>query len=185
LDPSIALTAGLKDQWGEDEDLKVKNAIEMDGGKSWDEIAALVPGRTKRQRRRRWYHALDPSIDLAIRHKGSWTEDEDLKLKKSVQMHGGKDWAAIAALVPSRTKSQCCSRCHDVLDPKIVPTAGRTGKWTEDEDSKLKDAVHTHGGKNWVLIATLVLGRTRFQCSNRWHDALDPSIALTAGTKGK
>jgi hypothetical protein len=28
------------------------------------------------------------------------------------------------------------------------PTSAGTGKWVEDEDSKLKDAVQTHGGKN-------------------------------------
>jgi hypothetical protein len=37
----------------------------------------------------------------------------------------------------------------------------RKGKWAADEDSKLKDAVQTHGGKNWKTIAALVLGRTK------------------------
>jgi hypothetical protein len=41
-------------------------------------------------------------------HTGKWGEDEDLKLKDAVQMHGGKDWAAIAAALASdRTRSQC------------------------------------------------------------------------------
>jgi hypothetical protein len=31
-------------------------------------------------------------------------------------------------------------------------------KWTAVDDSKLKDAVHTHGDKDWVAIARLVLG---------------------------
>jgi hypothetical protein len=37
----------------------------------------------------------------------------------------------------------------------------RTGKWAEDEDIKLKDAVETHGGNNWGAIAALVPGRTK------------------------
>jgi hypothetical protein len=76
---------------------------------------------------------------------GKWSEDEDIKLKDAVQMHGGKKWGAIAALVPGRTKIQCCSRWHDALDPSIDRATGRTGKWAEYEDIKLKDAVQTNG----------------------------------------
>jgi hypothetical protein len=61
-------------------------------------------------------------------------------LKDAVQTHGGKNWGLIAALVLGRTKSQCKSRWHTVLDSGIALTAERTGKWTKDEDSKLKDA---------------------------------------------
>jgi hypothetical protein len=34
----------------------------------------------------------------------------------------------------------------------------RTGKWTSDENGKLKDAVKTHDGNNWFAIARLVPG---------------------------
>jgi hypothetical protein len=37
------------------------------------------------------------------------------------------------------------------------------GEWTAVEDGKLKDAVQTHGGKNWVAISALVAGRTRIE----------------------
>jgi hypothetical protein len=154
LDPSISLRAG---RWTEEEVLKLKKAIEMHGDKDWGAIAALVPGRTKRQCSDKWYNALDPSIDLAIGNTGSWTKDEDLKLKKSVQMHGGKDWAAIAALVPSRTKSQCSNRWQ-VLDPRNAPTTGRMGRWGEDGDIKLRAAAQMYGGKNWVAVSALVPG---------------------------
>jgi hypothetical protein len=40
-----------------------------------------------------------------------------MKLKAALQIHGGKDWAAVAALVPGRTRIQCHSRwrkaCRD------------------------------------------------------------------------
>jgi hypothetical protein len=106
----------------------------------------------------------------------------DSKLKKSVQMHGGKNWGAIAALIPGRSKSQCHHRWNDafdpkdILDPSIDRANGRTGKWSEDEDINLQDAVQTHGGKKWGAIAALVPGRTQRQCHGRWDYALDPSI---------
>jgi hypothetical protein len=175
LDPSITLTAGRADKWTEDEDLKLKNSVQTRGGKSWDEIAALVQGRTRKQCFNRWRNTLDPSIALTTGRTGKWTEDEDIKLKNSVHMHGGKGWKAIAALVQGRTKIQCCNRWHDLLDPSIDLTAGRKGKWARDEDIKLKAAVQTHGGKSWDEIAALVQGRTRKQCFNRWHYVLDPA----------
>jgi hypothetical protein len=90
----------------------------------------------------RWDSALDPSIGRASERKGKWTAVEYSKLKNAVQALDGKDWSAIAALVPGRTKNQCCTRWHDdALDPSIDRSYGRTGKWTPDEDDKLKDAV--------------------------------------------
>jgi myb proto-oncogene protein len=83
---------------------------------------------------------------------------------------------AISALVPGRTKIQCNNRWRDFLDPSIDRTSGRKANWTAVEDIKLKDAVQTHGGKNWVAISALIPGRTNRQCYNRWHDVLDPSI---------
>jgi hypothetical protein len=57
----------------------------------------------------------------------------DSKLKDAVQTHGEKDWAAITALVPSRTKHQCKSRWKDVLDPIITGRVdvGQNGQKTK------------------------------------------------------
>jgi hypothetical protein len=115
LDPSIDRTTALAGRWLEDEDKKLKDSVQAYGGKSWEAVAALVPGRTKQQCRNRW-RVLDPSIDRTTALAGKWFEDEDKKLKDSVQAYGGKSWEAIAALVPGRTKQQCQNRWR-VLDP--------------------------------------------------------------------
>jgi hypothetical protein len=185
LDPSIDRATGRTGKWSEDEDIKLKDAYTTHGGKNWAAIAAVVPGRTKCQCRRRWHEALDPSIDLATGRTGKWSEDEDIKLKDAVQTHGAKNWGAIAVLVPGRTKHQCRNRWQVVLDPSIDRATGRTGTWSEEEDIKLKDAFTTHGGKNWDAIAVLVPGRTKHQCRNRWHVVLDPSIDRATGRTGK
>jgi hypothetical protein len=149
------------------------------GDKNWVAISALVTGRTNIQCNNRWHHVLDLSIDRANERTGKWLEDEDIKLKDAVQLYDGKDLVSIAALVPGRTNIQCTNRWHHVLDSSIDRAIARTGKWAEDEDNKLKDAVQTHGGKNWGAITALVPGRTRKQCLRRWHDVLDPSIDQT------
>jgi hypothetical protein len=187
LNPRFDRANGRTGTWTEDEDIKLMNAAQTHGGKDWAATAALVPGRTINQCRNRWHSALDPSIDRATGRRGTWTEDEDIKLKNAVQTHSGKDWAAIAALVPGRTRIQCHYRWHSALDPSIDQMTGRgdAGKWKEDEDTKLKDAVQTHGGKNWVAIAALVPGRTKIQCRNRWHDFFKHSVDRATGrTRG-
>jgi hypothetical protein len=169
LDPNIVRVTGRKGRWTADEDTKLKDAVQLHGGKKWVAIAALVPGRKQKQCLNRWKNVLDPSTALDAGHTGKWAEDEDKKLKDAVQLHGGKDWAAIAALVPDRTRPQCVNRWHNALNPSIAVDAGRTGTWAEDEVTKLKDAVQTHGDKNWGAIAALVLGRTKSQCCKKWR----------------
>jgi hypothetical protein len=113
---------------------------------------------------------LDPSIALTAGGMGTWTADEDIKLKAAVQMHGtSKDWAAIAVLVPSRTKTQCRNRWKNALDPSIALLVGPKIRWTADEDIELKNAIQIHGGKNWKAVTAMVQGRTKKQCHGRWH----------------
>lgn len=49
----------------------------------------------------RWFNTLDPSLNL-----GSWTEEEDNKLKAAITEHG-HCWSKIALCMPGRTDSQC------------------------------------------------------------------------------
>jgi hypothetical protein len=83
----------------------------------------------------------------STRATGGWTSEEDAQLTRSVANTSKKrcgkkyttDWVEISSLVPGRTNRQCSSRWDNVLDPSIDRANGRTGTWTEDEDSKLKD----------------------------------------------
>jgi hypothetical protein len=178
---NINPTTAQAGRWTADEDKKLKDAVQTHGGKDWAAISALVPGRTKKQCWDRWKNTLNPNIALTAGREGRWTADEDSKLKDAVRTNGGKDWAAIAALVPGRAQKVCCSRWHDVLNPSIDRVNGRTGKWAEDEDSKLKEAVQTHGVKNWVVISALIPGRTKRQCYNKWRKSLKPKIGRESG----
>jgi hypothetical protein len=63
-------------------------------------------------------------------------------------------------------------------------TVPKGNKWTNEEDSTLKDAVKKHNGKNWGAITALVLGRTKIQCCARWHDNLRSKSDETIARKG-
>jgi hypothetical protein len=178
IDPAAARTG----KWTAEEDEKLKGAVRAHSGKNWKEITALFPGRTKRQCQTRWHTKLNFNIDATTAREGQWTAEEDKKMKDAVPTQGGKDWEAIAALFPGRTRQQCCNRWHNKLVFNIDPTTARVGKWTEDENKKLREAVEAHGANNWDLIAALVPSRTRNQCSKKWHNAfsnIDPATART------
>jgi hypothetical protein len=167
LDPSIGRMTARAGKWTADEDKMLKDAVLAHDGKNWEAIAALGLGRTKVQCWNRWHNALDSNIGWTC--AGKWTADEDKMLEDAVRAHDGKNWGAIAGLVPGRTNRQCRDRWHNALDPSIGRTTGRAGNWTAEEDKKLKDAVLAHDGKNWGAIAELVPGRTKVQCRNRWR----------------
>jgi myb proto-oncogene protein len=86
---------------------------------------------------------------------------------------------------PGRVEKQCYRRWHNILDPSIDRMNERTGAWILDEDSKLKDAVQTHGARNWGAITARVPSRVESQCHIRWHNVLDPSIHRVNGLRGE
>jgi hypothetical protein len=50
------------------------------------------------------------------------------------------------------------------------------GKWTEEEDEILRQAVSDFGGKSWKKIACRLDGRTDVQCLHRWQKVLKPGL---------
>lgn len=50
--------------------------------------------------------------------------------------------------------------------------------WKPEEDARLKEAIQLYGSLDWMKISNYVgNGRTRSQCSQRWHRCLDPHIS--------
>jgi hypothetical protein len=181
LDPIIGRASGCTGNWTAVEDSKLKDAVQTRCDNDWVVISLLVPSRTKKQCWHRWKHVLDPSIGRAIGRMGKWTSDEDKKLKDAALTHSGKDWAAISLLVPGRTKNQCSHRWHEALVPNIGRASERKGTWAPDEGIKLRDAVQTHGDKDWAAISALVPGRTKRQCWQRWKKHMDPNRSTVRG----
>jgi hypothetical protein len=150
----------------------LKSAVQK-CGKKWVPVAALVPGRSHHQCRKRWYHCMDPSSPSC----GRWTAAEDARLKAAVKKHGDKNWSAIAPLVGGRHNEQCRRRWFDVVNQSTFRV---TGTWTAAEDAKLTALVETHGDTDWVKVAALVPGRSYLQCRQRWVRYLTPTN-LTKG----
>jgi hypothetical protein len=167
----LDVSNGKKGEWTPAEDAKLTKAVNKHGN-NWVTVATLVPGRTNMQCRQHWVHTLDRTN---TGKEGKWTPAEDAKLTKAVKKYG-KDWVAVATLVPGRTNLQCLRRWVGPLNL----SNGKKGTWTQEEDAKLTDAVKKHG-KDWVAVAKLVPGRTNLRCRSRWVDTLN----ISNGKKGK
>ncbi|WWC63765.1 uncharacterized protein I303_106370 [Kwoniella dejecticola CBS 10117] len=105
-----------------------------------------------------------------------WTEQEDSALIASVKQYGssrgpGSAWGKISKAVGgNRTNKDCRKRWFHSLDPNL-----RKGKWTTEEDEKLKN-LYDELGPQWKDIALRIPGRKDDQVSKRWRDVLDPKL---------
>ena len=57
------------------------------------------------------------------------------------------------------------------------------GKWTNEEDELLRQAVQQHEGRNWKKISECLVGRTDVQCLHRWQKVLRPGLIKGPWTK--
>lgn len=105
---------------------------------------------TPQQCQNRYNRTLDPKL----RH-GAWTAEEDAKLRLAVNAFGNS-WTEVAEVIAGRNNEQCRDRWSD----KINPTLGR-GKWTDEEDKLLLEAVGNLGTSSWKGVSErLGTGRT-------------------------
>jgi hypothetical protein len=68
--------------------------------------------------------------NLRYASRGSWTAEEDEKLRKAVAEFGGRNWKKIAEQITDRTDVQCLHRWQKVLRPGLVK-----GPWTPEVSS--------------------------------------------------
>jgi hypothetical protein len=166
-----------KGKWTQEEDTLLAKAVQTHG-KRWVPIAAMVPGRTNPQCRSRWLRHLDPTNGK----KGRWTPQEDAILIEAVGKLG-KEFTAVAALIPGRTNERCRDRWFRWFDIASIQGLEK-GTWTPEEDAKLTEAVQKLG-IHWVPVAALVCTRTNTQCRQRWLDNLDPDRVTARSPKKK
>ncbi|KAJ2559755.1 hypothetical protein EV175_000187 [Coemansia sp. RSA 1933] len=157
-DPRITFPK-LRAAWTPEEDRLLVVGVRVYGPntESWPRIAMLVPGRTNKSCRKRWFHSLDPSL-----HKGPWTQEEDELLRERVAQYPSQ-WSRVAEGITGRTDDQCAKRWRESLDPDI-----ERSNWTPEEDRLLLDKF-AEFGTQWQKIATFFQGRPGLHCRNRWR----------------
>lgn len=175
--------------WDLSEEKNLLHAVQQKGMINWVDISAsLGVCRTPFQCLSHYQRSLNASI---IRRE--WTDEEDIRLCAAVETFGESNWQFVASVIEGRTGTQCSNRWIKSLHPAIK----RCGKWSADEDKRLKVAVmlfHPKSWSNigqsvpwrapiWKKVAQYVPGRTHVQCRERWVNSLDPSLKLDEWTK--
>lgn len=158
----------LKRDWTEEEDTKLRSAVESFGESNWQAVASVLEGRTGTQCSNRWKKTLLP----ARQKVGKWSISEDKRLRVAATLFGRKSWYRIAQFVPGRTQVQCRERWVNILDPFL-----NHGKWTEEDDMRLKEAIAEYG-YCWSKVAACVCSRTDNQCRRRWKVLFPNEVPL-------
>ncbi|KIK60434.1 hypothetical protein GYMLUDRAFT_607731 [Collybiopsis luxurians FD-317 M1] len=161
------MQARQRRSWTLEEDQQLLEAIRIEepNGSSkpsnWSAISKHVPSRTNKDCRKRWLSMHDGGTSKTT--KGSWSKDEDDRLRAAVEVHGQR-WCKVAEMVPGRNSDQCSKRWKDTLDPAIDRS-----KWSLEEDDKLFQAVEELGRKWAKIVKHYFPGRTGLSAKNRYN----------------
>ncbi|XP_039159022.1 transcription factor MYB114-like [Eucalyptus grandis] len=99
--------------------------------------------------------------------KGSWTEEEDVLFRSSVQRYGEGEWHRVPQRAGlNRCKKSCRLRWLNYLKPNI-----KRGKFQDDEVDMII-RLHKLLGNRWSLIAGRLPGRTANDVKNYWNTHL-------------
>lgn len=133
----------------------------------WVQISeAHLPSRFPEDCLFQWNAHLHPMIS-----KAPWSDEETRRLFCLAERGGNCNWQEIAIdLGTGRTPSQCLSRFV-----RSRPEH-KSSKWSNEDDSTLRNAVALIGEGHWQAVANCLLNRTGQQCLHRWRKVLNPTI---------
>jgi hypothetical protein len=163
-------------RWTADEEMRLR--VGLEGGESWQAIAAGLPGRTAygSEHRARQLGLERETPPMVVE---AWTEAEDEVIRAGVA--AGEATNEIAKRLPGRTPSALASR-RVVLGERPV-TEGELRvlqRWTDAEDAALRECFES--GRSWREIAEKLPGRTMFAVKTRGIKQLGLKHGDSAGS---
>ncbi|KAI0036003.1 hypothetical protein K488DRAFT_41939 [Vararia minispora EC-137] len=139
--------------WDPSSEKRLAEAVEIYGVENWSLVAKYISeDALPASCQAHWHRSLDPSVK-----KGRWTDEEDERLKRAIVAFG-KSWVDVATVMEGRTSDQCREHFQE-----YGKKANKKGRWNEEEDALLREAVEELGTKRWKEVAERVEGRSDTQ----------------------
>jgi len=108
---------------------------------------------------------------LRIDEKKVWSKEEDnLLIKLVINSQSKTNWKIICGFIPNKIQTQCYRR-YKSINPSF-----KKGRWTEEEDDKLKMLLKKYGN-SWTYISKLMGTRSNRQIRNRYDENLNPHVS--------
>ncbi|KAJ9549180.1 hypothetical protein OSB04_021723 [Centaurea solstitialis] len=105
-----------------------------------------------------------PCCDKTGLKKGPWTQEEDVKLKQYIRMHGPGNWRTLPKKAGlQRCGKSCRLRWTNYLRPDI-----KRGRFSFEEEETIIQ-LHSVLGNKWSAIASRLPGRTDNEIKNYWN----------------
>ena len=108
IDPKLT-----KGTFTREENQLIRSFVQENGTRSWPKITRVLPHRTPKQCRERWFNNLDPSVV-----KDPWTSEEDRMIFNAYIAHGPK-WSVIAHELPGRTDNAIKNRWNASISKRM------------------------------------------------------------------
>jgi len=126
----------VKGPWTQEEDQKLIAWVKKQGPGKWAQAANMIPGRSGKQCRERWFNNLNPDV-----RKGNWTTAEDELIFQLYQKYGSS-WSKIAKYVPGRTENSIKNRFYSTLRKFAASKHRANTRPLDSEFPALEAALH-------------------------------------------
>jgi len=146
----------VKGPWSVEEDDRLIVWVQEKGPLKWAQCAHLIPGRSGKQCRERWFNNLNPNVK-----KGEWSPEEDDMIFK-LYVDYGSSWSKIAQHFKDRTENSIKNRFYSTIrklySDKKKLEKGKTLKkhikkqLANAQEEKIEDGAEKTNANNEVVI---------------------------------